>query len=194
MLENCLFSCTNGISAISHSRNRKYKRNGYKLLVQRFLVTFRCTSFYLWLANSCLEYHRPIITNACPSKRSQKSLHLKLVPILTRVSEAGICTPMLRTRQSQLLLNGFFRYHHSCLSTIYHEKISSSLVFFTATSTFMDFKNRRLLSGQPCSRTIREKSSVLMRLISHPGLKWVKKKTVIIMSLLDISNKFLAAK
>ena len=44
---------------------------------------------YLWLVNSCLEYHRPIITNACPPKQSQKSLHPKLVPILPRVSEVG---------------------------------------------------------------------------------------------------------
>ena len=42
----------------------------------------------------------------------------------------------------------------------------------------MDLKNRRLLSVQPCARTFREKSSILMRPISHPRLKWVKKKTV----------------
>ena len=44
---------------------------------------------YLWLVNGCLEYHRPIVTNPCPPKRSQKSLHQKLVPILPRVSEVG---------------------------------------------------------------------------------------------------------
>ena len=38
---------------------------------------------------TCLEYHRPIITNACPPKQSQKSLHQKLVPIRLRVSEVG---------------------------------------------------------------------------------------------------------
>ena len=36
---------------------------------------------YLWLVNGCLEYHRPIITSACPLKRSQTSLRPKLVPI-----------------------------------------------------------------------------------------------------------------
>ena len=44
---------------------------------------------YLWLVNGCLEYHRPIITSACPLKRSQTSLRPKLVPILLHVSEVG---------------------------------------------------------------------------------------------------------
>ena len=39
---------------------------------------------YLWLFYGCLEYHRPIITNACPSKRSQISLQPELVSILPR--------------------------------------------------------------------------------------------------------------
>ena len=39
------------------------------------------------MANGCLEYYRPIITNACPSKRSQESRGLKLVPILLRMEE-----------------------------------------------------------------------------------------------------------
>ena len=42
---------------------------------------------YLWLVNGCPEYHRPIITSACPLKRSQTSLRPKLVPILLHVSE-----------------------------------------------------------------------------------------------------------
>jgi len=46
------------------------------------LVDKRC----IWLVNGCLEYHRPIITDACPPKQSQKSLHPKLVTILPRVS------------------------------------------------------------------------------------------------------------
>ena len=46
---------------------------------------------YLWLVNGCLEYHQPIITNACPSKWSQKSWRQKLVPILPRVSDVGNC-------------------------------------------------------------------------------------------------------
>ena len=40
----------------------------------------------LWLVNGFLEYHPPIITNTCPPKRSQKSLRLKLVSILPRLS------------------------------------------------------------------------------------------------------------
>lgn len=39
--------------------------------------------------HGCLEYRRPIMTNACPPKRFQKSLHPELVPILMWVSEAG---------------------------------------------------------------------------------------------------------
>ena len=46
----------------------------------------------------------------------------------------------------------------------------------------MDLKNRRLLSVQPCARTFREKSSILMRPISDPGLKWVKKTVTVIVS------------
>ena len=38
--------------------------------------------------HGCLEYRRPIMTNACPPKRFQKSLHPELVPILMWVSEA----------------------------------------------------------------------------------------------------------
>ena len=95
------------------------------------------------------------------------------------------CLLIVFTRQLEILVTTLlgFLYRHCCLSTIYHEKICSSLVFVTATTTFMDFKNRRLLSDQPCARTFGEKSSVLMRVISHPRpisyplLKWVKKKT-----------------
>ena len=102
--------CFLGILVISHSTN--YKGNGYNLSAQRFLGSFGWTSVtlviigrcysrqpltnhnlvdkrYLWLVNGCLEYHRPIVTNPFPTKRSQKSLHQKLVPILPRVSEVG---------------------------------------------------------------------------------------------------------
>ena len=34
----------------------------------------------LWLANGCLEHHRPIIINSCPPKRSQKSLIWRTIP------------------------------------------------------------------------------------------------------------------
>ena len=44
---------------------------------------------YLWLVNGCLEYHQPVITIACPPKRSQKWLHRKLVPISLIVSGVG---------------------------------------------------------------------------------------------------------
>ena len=39
---------------------------------------------YLRLVNGCLDYHRPIITSACPLKRSHTSLRPKLVPISPR--------------------------------------------------------------------------------------------------------------
>ena len=45
---------------------------------------------YLWLVHGFLEYHRPIITIACPPKRSQvKSLRRKLVPISLMASRVG---------------------------------------------------------------------------------------------------------
>ena len=54
---------------------------------------FACTQLLLRLGyilnteHGYLGYHRPIMTNACPPKRSQLSLHLKLVPILMWDSE-----------------------------------------------------------------------------------------------------------
>ena len=39
------------------------------------------------IVNGCLEYSRPMITEAAPPKRSQNSLNPKLVPIPLRVSE-----------------------------------------------------------------------------------------------------------
>ena len=42
---------------------------------------------YLWLVYGCLGYHRPIVTNACPPKWSQRSLLPQLVPILPGVAE-----------------------------------------------------------------------------------------------------------
>ena len=61
---------------------------------------------YLWLANGCLKYHRPIITNACPRKHSQKSLHPYLVLILPRVSEVVNCFSILglQTRDKAAML------------------------------------------------------------------------------------------
>ena len=41
---------------------------------------------YSYLSNCCLEYHRTILTNACPPKLPQKSLRPKLVPILPYVT------------------------------------------------------------------------------------------------------------
>ena len=43
----------------------------------------------LWFVNVCLEYHRLIMTNACPPKRPQKKVRRKLVPISLIVSEVG---------------------------------------------------------------------------------------------------------
>ena len=42
---------------------------------------------YLWLVNSCLEDHRPIIISTCPPKQSLKSLFPTLVPVLLKGSE-----------------------------------------------------------------------------------------------------------
>ena len=41
---------------------------------------------YSYLSNCCLEYHRTILTNACPPKLPQKLLRPKLVPILPYVT------------------------------------------------------------------------------------------------------------
>ena len=45
------------------------------------------------MVNGCIGYHQPIITNACPPKRSQESSHRKLVPIPLIVQERGISLP-----------------------------------------------------------------------------------------------------
>ena len=58
-------------------------------------TSFQCKDFwivwvdksYLWLVNSCLEYHRPNIISTCPPKRSLKSLFPTLVPVLLKGSE-----------------------------------------------------------------------------------------------------------
>ena len=42
------------------------------------------------MVNGCLGYHQPIITNACPPKQSQESLHRKLESIPLIVQERGI--------------------------------------------------------------------------------------------------------
>ena len=44
---------------------------------------------YLWLGKGCLEYDRPIITDACPPKPSQKSPQPNFQLILPRDSEVG---------------------------------------------------------------------------------------------------------
>ena len=66
-----------------------YKENEYKLSAQRFLGSYGWTIVTSDWLGGCLEYHRPIITNACPPRRSQKSLHPKHVLILPWVSEVG---------------------------------------------------------------------------------------------------------
>ena len=47
--------------------------------------------WYLWLVNGCLERNWPIITNACPPKRSHNPLQPKLIPIPRRDSEMSNC-------------------------------------------------------------------------------------------------------
>ena len=73
---------------ISHCRN--CKGNWYKLSAQRFVWIVWVDKRYMWLVNGCLDYRRPIITIACPPKRSQvKSLRRKLVPISLILSGVG---------------------------------------------------------------------------------------------------------
>ena len=59
------------VDMTSHFRNSR--ENGYKHWMQRFLVW--------WLVDGIQGNHKPIIRNACPPKRSQKSLRRKLAPI-----------------------------------------------------------------------------------------------------------------
>ena len=91
---------------------------------ERGWLVHKCS---LWLVNGCLEYHRPIITNVCPPKRSRKSLHPQLVPILPRVSEVGnkpfpsslgLC--IKRRLSSQPLIWKCFSF--SCKKTNFHKK------------------------------------------------------------------------
>ena len=67
---------------------RNYKGNEYKLSVKRFLGSL-VDKRYFWSVNGYLDYHRPILTNDCPPKQSQKPLYPKPGPILRRVSEVG---------------------------------------------------------------------------------------------------------
>ena len=57
---------------------------------------------YLWLINGCLECHGPIITDACPPKRSHKSLQPKLIPIPRRDSEMSNCETVHSLESSSL--------------------------------------------------------------------------------------------
>ena len=47
------------------------------------------------MVSGCLDYHPPIISNTCPPKQSQKSLHLKLVPIPLVFSGVGNCPAII---------------------------------------------------------------------------------------------------
>ena len=83
---------------------------------------------YLWLINGFLEYHPPIITNTCPPKWSQKSLRLKLVSFLPRVSfwsgELGSacydalewCDHLTESYRAILLRGTVFVTENKCLS------------------------------------------------------------------------------
>ena len=149
--------CFLGILVISHSTN--YKGNGYNLSAQRFLGSFGWTSVtlviigrcysrqpltnhnlvdkrYLWLVNGCLEYHRPIVTNPFPTKRSQKSLHQKLVPILPRVSDVG--------NSHQKRPNGIPKTGPQCNSRLnwlsFKGNIKNGLLKNTVFSTFLGQK------------------------------------------------------
>ena len=83
-------SLTKSVSIYPRSAHEYSPLALYGERVQAFAVTIsgivwvdkRC----LWLFNVFLEYHRPITTNACPPKPSQRSLHPTLEPILPGVS------------------------------------------------------------------------------------------------------------
>ena len=83
--KRCVLARLASLVQIPYCRN--YKGNWYKLSAQRFVWIVWADKRYLWLVNGCLEYRRPIITIACPPKRSQmKLLRRKLVPISLLVS------------------------------------------------------------------------------------------------------------
>ena len=74
-------------------------------------TSFRCNDFWNRLGghallfnmvNGCLGYHQPIITNACPPKRSRESLPRKLVSIPHIVQERGISLPDDSNRQKKV--------------------------------------------------------------------------------------------
>ena len=57
---------------------------------------------YLWLINSFLERNWPLMTNACPTKRSHNSLQPKVVPILRKVSEMRNCETVHSLKSSSV--------------------------------------------------------------------------------------------
>ena len=81
----------------SLQRNLKMAYSSLQKLQREWVQTFGAANSrivwvdkrYLLLVDGCLEYHRPIMTNACPPKWSQKSLRTKLVSILPGVYEVG---------------------------------------------------------------------------------------------------------
>ena len=72
----CQYSLSFAFSNLTYSRKTQHESSE---------IFFEHASFMIIMAHYCLEYHRPIITNACPPKRPQKSLRAKLVPILPGV-------------------------------------------------------------------------------------------------------------
>ena len=88
---DCLFFITRVECLKAQSQNTVAKCTSTNSLLGKlwgeWVQSFGRNDFWERLGGQAL--HRPIITNAWPPIRSQKSLRSKLVPILPRVSEMG---------------------------------------------------------------------------------------------------------
>ena len=79
------------VDPVNQAELERISHSPFQLLYQTWVQAFGSTvnKRWLWLVNGCLQYHRPIITNAFPPKWSQKSLRLKPLPIPLTVCEVG---------------------------------------------------------------------------------------------------------
>ena len=79
------------VDPVNQAELERISHSPFQILYQTWVQAFGSTvnKRWLWLVNGCLEYHRPIITNACPPKWSQKSLRVKFVAIPLTVCEVG---------------------------------------------------------------------------------------------------------
>ena len=86
------------------------------------------------IEHGCLEYRRPIMTNACPPKRFQKSLHPELVPILMWVSEA---TNLLTTISTLLIWQ--IETHCPVIQVYFLSYYLYSIQFLLLTVAYVNF-------------------------------------------------------